>query len=214
MNKITQLLTGTKILAENDSPYNGHVRVVRDLAWGTYIQADGLTQTGGVVQSIWKTTIKEIRDMRYEIRSCLILGLGGGTVAKLIRKYYPDTKITGVDIDPIFIEYGKKYFGLDELSIQTVVDDAYAFIKKTKDKYDLIIIDVYQGRDVPEGFDTPAFVRKVSSLLDESGVVVFNRLYYGDKRPIAMRFLKTLEKEFKTVDPIYPQANVMFICSK
>lgn len=230
MHKLIQLLSGNLVLAQAESKFNGHVRVVRDFAWGTYIQADGLTQSGGVVENIWKTALKPFTvDRSHAYRQAgrftniLILGLGGGTVAKLLRKKYPNAKITGVDIDPVFIEYGKKYLGLKELKVKTVIDDAMHFMAVHSSPipclpagrtvhYDLIVIDIYQGRSVPSDFVTPDFVKKIKKLLAPDGIAVFNRLYYGEKRPEAVKFLKVLEKVFKQVDPIYPQANVMFFC--
>lgn len=211
--KIPQFLTVTKILAEADSKYNGHMRVVRDLAWGTYIQADGLTQSGGVVTNIWKSTFKELKRSKKEIRKCLLLGLGGGTVAKFVRKNYPESTITGVDIDPTIIEWGEKYLNLKDLSVNAVNMDANKYLKNCTEIFDLIVIDMYQGRSIPTEFTTLEFAKKIAALLDEKGIAVFNRLYYGEKRPEAMRFLKTLEKVFSNVDPIYPQANVIFLCS-
>ena len=49
---------------------------------GIYIQANGLTQSGGIVESIWKSTLRQIK--AKDINSILILGLGGGTLAKLL----------------------------------------------------------------------------------------------------------------------------------
>ena len=45
-------MLGIKILEERESKYNGHLRVVKTLGMGIYIQADGLTQSGGIVERI------------------------------------------------------------------------------------------------------------------------------------------------------------------
>src|SRR3989344_1007167 len=119
-------MLGTKILEERKSKYNGQLRVVRTLGMGTYIQANGLTQSGGIVESIWRKTLKAISHKPLVISNCVILGLGGGTAAKLIRKYWPGAKITGVEIDPIMVELGKKYLDLsDEIEIE--IGDARKF---------------------------------------------------------------------------------------
>src|SRR5689334_14469212 len=108
-------MLGTKILEERKSKFNGNLRVINTWGMGTCIQADGLTQSGGIVETIWKATLRKIKD--EQIKSVLILGLGGGTVAKLVHKNWPKAKIIGVDIDPIIIELGKKYLGLNDKNI-------------------------------------------------------------------------------------------------
>ena len=193
-------MLGTTVLEERESKYNGRLRVLRTLGMGTYIQAGGLTQSGGIVETIWKSTLKQIKDNSENI---LILGLGGGTLAKLLRKKYPKAKITGVEIDPIMIELGKKYLDLDKYDIDIKIIDAFDFLKKNKQKYDLVIVDTYLGDKVVEiaGSD-PAMAE----------ITIFNRLYFGDKRPDTVRFGKKLEKIFKKVTWFYPEANLMFLC--
>ncbi|HJY98939.1 MAG TPA: methyltransferase domain-containing protein [Patescibacteria group bacterium] len=199
-------MIGTKVLEERESKHNGHIKVSRSLGMGTYIQAEGLTQSGGVVGVIWKPTIKKIKSMGIDINTCLILGMGGGTAAKYVRLFWPKVKITGVDIDPVMIDLGKKYLGLSEIGVKIVIGDAYNFDPKG---YDLVIVDIYKGEEFPEKFATENFLSKFG----KNKLVVFNRTYYGEKRPEAVRFGKILEKNFKNVEYFYPEANVMFLCS-
>jgi len=216
---LAKFLSGTQILEEVISPVNGKVQVVRSLGLGTYIQAEGLTQSGGIMESVWGKPLKKTKNQKPKIKNILILGLGGGTAAKLVRKYWPYTKITGVDLDPIMVNLGKKYLGLDKLDVKVVIDDAYNFLKNSKfhipnSIFDLILVDLYVGDKFPEKFESENYIQLIRSVLASDGVAVFNRLYWGEKRPKAMRFLKKLEKNFKNVDVVYPEANIMFICSK
>lgn len=211
-------MLGTKILEETKSEFNGKLRVVKTLGMGTYIQADGLTQSGGIVETIWKQTLRRIKHQSSNINHCLILGLGGGTVAKLIEKYWPEAEITGVEIDPAMIELGEKYLGLDKANIDIKITDAHEFLThhsslKTNE-YDLVVIDLYQGDKFPDKFESENYTHLVRDVLSSGGVAVFNRLYFGDKRPMAVKFGRKLEKVFAKVDWFYPEANLMLICSK
>ncbi len=215
-------MLGTKILEERKSKYNGDIKVVKSLGYGTYIQVEGLTQSGGVVTDVWRITLKKLK--ANKINNCLVLGLGGGSAAVLVRKYWHEAKITGVDIDPVMVELGRKYLGLDEQGVTILISDAKGVCNKLSEKrkkFDLILVDLYVGDKVPEIFEENDFIKTISKLLPKDGIAVFNRLYqrswpssayYGEKRPQAMRFLKRLEKVFVSVDPVYPQANVMFLC--
>jgi spermidine synthase len=207
-------MIGTKILDERNSKYNGRLRVVKTFGLGTYIQANGLTQSGGIVEVFWKQTFKVLRSKSLVVDNCLVLGLGGGTVVKLARENWPKARIKGVDIDPLMIELGKKYLGLNNLEVEIKIGDAFKELKKSKEKFDLIIIDLYRGDKYPEEFENERYIGQIKDKLRKDGIAIFNRLYYGEKRPQAVKFGSKLEMIFSKVDWFYPEANLMFICSK
>ncbi len=208
-------MIGTKVLEKKESEFNGHLRVVKSFGLGTYIQANGLTQSGGVVEKIWKSTLRKIHNSKFVIHNSLILGLGGGTAAKLIRKKWPEAKIIGVDIDPVMIELGTKYLGLDRDELEIEIGDASGFVRglsESKKRFDLIIVDLYNGDKFPEKFATENYIHLVRRLLAGSGIAVFNRLYYNEKRSDAVKFGLKLQRIFKKVEYYYPEANLMFLC--
>ena len=209
-------MIGTKILEERESKYNGHLRVVKSIGLGTYIQADGLTQSGGIVEAIWKSTLRKVRHSLPTVHHSLILGLGGGTVAKLIRKNWPEARITGVDIDPVMVELGKKYLGMGKYDVDIQITDALRFLTNHQSPitnyFDFVIVDLYNGDQFPEKFGELGFLNKVKGSLLKNGVAVFNRTYYGDMRPKAVRFGLKLQKVFSRVEYYYPEANLMLIC--
>ena len=198
-------MLGTKILEERKSKYTGDVKVVRSLGFGTYLQVGGITQSGGVVEEIWKKTLRFVNRKSYIVNRCLILGLGGGTVARLIKEYWPEAKITGVEIDPVMIELGTKYLGLKRNEIEIEIGDAYNFDSKG---FGLVVVDVYCGDKFPKKFENEKFLKK----LTKNKLVIFNRLYFGEKRKEAVRFGNKLEKIFSKIEWFYPQANLMFLC--
>ena len=226
MKKIDNFLIGHKVLLEVDSPINGKLTVIRDLAWGTYIKVQGITQSGGVVRDVWKSTLKKLKRQISDVKTCLILGLGGGSAAKLVGKFWPEVRITGVEIDPIMIKLGEKYMDLDKTKTKVIIEDAFEFCTShwpaspiqggslSTVHYDLILIDLYIGDKMPKKFEQKRFFRLVSGLLNEGGVAIFNRLYFGDKRPGTMRFGDRLGKIFSEVTAISPEANIFFVCSK
>ncbi|MEK7188321.1 MAG: methyltransferase domain-containing protein [Patescibacteria group bacterium] len=223
-------LTGVEILEEVESRVNGSLRVAKDFAWGAYVQSKTktgwLTQSGGVVYEVWRSTLRKIRspsvpssgsrDTKSEIRNCLILGLGGGSAAKIVRKFWPKAKITGVEIDPIMVELGTRHLGLGNDNVEVVISDALDFILNHKfyilNHFDLILVDLYVGDKVPEKFESEDFFKRLKKLVNKDGIVVFNRLYYAEKRPESVKFGKKLENIFSKVDVVYPEANIMFVC--
>lgn len=209
-------MIGTKILEERKSKYNGNLRVVKTFGIGTYIQSEGLTQSGGIVETIWKQTVNGLKVKEQKVSKILVLGLGGGTVAKILKKKYKRAKITGVEVDPIMVELGKKYLDLEKSGVDIKVTDAKKFLTKkssSMDKYDLVIVDLYNGYVFPKEFGEEKYINNIKNVLNDGGTVIFNRLYFGDKRPESVKFGKMLAKMFSKVDWFYPEANLMFICT-
>ena len=96
----------------------------------------------------------------------------------------------GIDIDPMMIELGEKYLGLGETDVKIKIQDA---AKPIPGKFDLVIVDLYQGDKFPKKFEDEKFLES----LTKNKLVIFNRLYYGDKRAEAVKFGLKLQKIFK-----------------
>ena len=148
----------------------------------------------------------------------MILGLGGGSIAGLIKKLWPQAKITGVDADPLIVELGKKYMDLSLLGVKIVIQDALDFLTNhespTTNHYNLICVDLYVGDKYPEKFESDRFLKLILRFITDNGVAIFNRLYYNEKRTQAMKFGEKLRKIFPKVQTVFPEANVMFVCSE
>nr|WP_315199973.1 fused MFS/spermidine synthase [uncultured Flavobacterium sp.] len=108
----------------------------------------------------------------------LVLGVAGGSVIKtLVDEIHFEGKITGVDIDPDIIKIANEYFKLDEIkNLNIIIEDAFEFVLKTKDHYDLIIIDVFQDTTMPNFLFEKFFINRICFLLKSKGVVLFNTM--------------------------------------
>ncbi|MGH0035237.1 MAG: spermidine synthase [Myxococcota bacterium] len=78
-------------------------------------------------------------------RRVLLLGLGGGSAARIVRAVAPGCEIVGVELDADVIEAARRDFGLDELGIELVHDDARSFLERDRGRYDLVLEDVFVG---------------------------------------------------------------------
>lgn len=210
----TSFLEGRIVVEKVFSEINGELTVVRDITYGTHIRGGGLPQSGGLAEIIWKSTLSRVKDER--VKACLIVGLGGGSIAKLVRKHWPEAKITGVDIDPIIVDLGKKYLKLEKSNVDIHIKDAEDFIKeevKNNKKYSLVCFDTYVQADFPGKFESVQLIKLVKKLLSKDGIAIFNRLFGPKDRDTAIKFEKILEKVFNKVNRLYPEANIMFLCT-
>ncbi|MEK7112064.1 MAG: hypothetical protein AAB875_01940, partial [Patescibacteria group bacterium] len=163
---------------------------------------------------VWGDALREIKLRKEQVRNCLILGLGGGSAAMKVKDFWPEAEITGVDVDPVMVDLGKKYLGLN--GVNSVIENAWDFVIKARRaslKYNLILIDTYLGSRYPKELERDDFLLRIRGLLSEGGLAVFNRLYYGEKRREAVKFGGKLDMIFTKVERFYPQANLMLIAS-
>jgi spermidine synthase len=118
------------------------------------------------------------------MESILVLGVAGGSVIKtLVNEIHFKGKITGVEIDQAIINIANEYFHLDKIqNLEIVIDDAFEFVLKTKNKYDLIIIDVFQDTTMPNFLFETFFTDRLCLLLEAKGFIIFNTMILNDKQ--------------------------------
>ena len=143
------------------------------------------------------------------VSNILEIGFGGGRTVGYINKHLPDLKITSVELDPAVVELAKKYFGVQtSKNFLIEIGDGRRYLQKSKEKWDIILIDAYRGPFVPFHLLTKEFFQKVRDRLKPGGVVVQNI------EPTTMMFdsaLATIRSVFPNVD-LYPAAgNVVAI---
>lgn len=151
----------------------------------------------GSLQRILRKGLKFIGFERIKAMShILVLGVAGGSVIKtLVEEIHFDGKITGVEIDKAIIEIANEYFHLDKIGIlDIVIDDAFEFVLKTKDKYDLIIIDVFQDTKMPSFLFETFFRERICHLLHSKGVILFNTMVVNEKqKQLNLEFLNAFD---------------------
>jgi spermidine synthase len=133
----------------------------------------------GSLQRILRKGLKHFGfDKISKMDNVLVLGVAGGSVIKtLVNEIQFKGQITGVDIDPDIIKLANEYFKLDEIkNLNIVIDDAFEFVLKTKDSYDLIIIDIFQDTTMPNFLFEKFFINRICFLLKSKGVVLFNTM--------------------------------------
>jgi spermidine synthase len=75
----------------------------------------------------------------------LILGLGGGSAARVVRALARRARITGVEIDAGVVRAARRWFDLDGLGVEVVKGDARLYLERTRRRFDVILDDVFVG---------------------------------------------------------------------
>jgi spermidine synthase len=109
----------------------------------------------------------------------LIVGLGGASMQRWLRRLLPDLVIESVEIDSEVRRVAREYFGLREDERQIVhVEDGAAFVARPGPAYDVIFLDAFGPSSIPEPLRTREFLAAVKSRLSEGGVVCAN-VWFG-----------------------------------
>jgi spermidine synthase len=137
----------------------------------------------GSLQRILRKGLKSIGfETVAAMETILVLGVAGGSVIKtLTEEIHYKGKITGVEIDPEIIKIANDYFKLNEIpNLDIVIGDAFEFVLKTKDKYDLIIIDIFQDTTMPNFLFEKYFIERIGLLLKTKGFILFNTMILNE----------------------------------
>ena len=109
-----------------------------------------------------------------KVDSVLVLGVGGGTIPRMILKKNPKAKIVGVDNDPSIIKVGIDHLALGEINMDLILKDIFEYVYEIKDKFDLIVVDLYSGGSFPYKCLSPKFINHLKGLLNKSGEIYIN----------------------------------------
>lgn len=109
-------------------------------------------------------------------KDILLIGLGGGTIARAINNILPDSSLNIVEINPVIPLLAKKFFAFEpNKNTEIFVTDGYLFAQDAPShKYDLILLDVFDKDYIPKEFLTPQFVQNIKRILKPQGVVAVN----------------------------------------
>ena len=140
----------------------------------------------------------------------LLIGLGGGTLARAIRRLYPLATIDIVEIDPVVLEMAKKRFSFDEDSrMKVFITDGRRFLQQQPMScpYDIIVLDAYDCRSgMPRQMKTQDFFVELKDHLNRSGglfivnLVCIYQSYINVRRTIESVFGEEALLTFRSTD--------------
>jgi len=195
---------GERIILERDSPY--HRILVTEEGGYRYLRAD----------NVWHTQMKlsdphgrglpysDYVDLAFlfnpKIQRVLVIGLGGGTIPKRFVRDYPGVKVDAVEIDGDVVQIAKRHFYVEEgpqLAVHKA--DGRMFLRRSKEKWDLIVLDAYYADSVPFFLTTREFFRIVRDHLSPDGVVVNNVI--GSVSGPKSKFFRSI---YRTMGEVFP----------
>jgi spermidine synthase len=171
---------------------------IRTSRRGRALEIDGtfasfVPHAGVATGSVWDALVAPLLALPpARRRAVLILGLGGGSAARIVRTIAPDARIVGVEFDRAVVAAARRHLELDALRIEVVCDDARAVLLRERRRFDLVIDDVFVGRGravhKPAWLPTP-FLALAARRVAAGGVLVSNSI---DEAPTVLRAMRAL----------------------
>ena len=121
----------------------------------------------------------------------LIIGLGGGTLPAVYNALFPTAEIIISEIDEAVLRVAENFFDFEQTDkIKVDIGDARVYVKRAalrNEKFDLVILDAFNGEYIPEHLMTEEFLTEIRQSLNEDGMLVSNtfsssRLYDAESQ--------------------------------
>ena len=112
------------------------------------------------------------------VKRVLVIGGGDGGVARELS-YYKEIEVIDIaEPDKMFVDVCRKYFpdnaiGLEDVRVRLYYEDGLRFLRKCKDKYDLIINDATDPTGHEAGLFTKEFYGNCFKALHDDGIMVY-----------------------------------------
>jgi len=127
----------------------------------------------------------------------LYIGLGGGSIPRVMGKYYPEAQIDIVEIDKEVIRVAKEFFFFEPTPMMNIIEmDGRRFLRSSSDHYDIIFLDAYDDLSIPFHLTTREFLEIVKEKLTPDGLVASN--IWGPRND------KFYLSEAKTYQQVFP----------
>jgi spermidine synthase len=141
------------------------------------------------------------RIFKPKLTRVLFIGGGGAVGPRNFLDHDKEVKVDVVEIDPLVVDISRDYFHLrDNARLKIYVEDGRRFVRRTTDKYDVVILDAFTaGGQIPFHLATQEFMQEIKNVLTLDGLFLsnINSALEGPKSQI-------LRSEYKTAASVFP----------
>ncbi len=136
------------------------------------------------------------------VKSMAIVGLAAGTTAYQASLVFPNIQMDGIEIDPLIVDVGRKYFHMTEPNLNVIIQDGRWALTNSQKKYQIISVDAYRPPYIPWHLTTREFFEIARAHLTEDGVLVIN----VGRSPQDRRLVDALSS---TLLAVFPSVHIM-----
>lgn len=140
---------------------------------------------------------------KEQVQNVLMIGLGGGSIAKYLHANCPDIDTQVIEINPSIIQVARNQFYLpeDDDRLQVIEGDGLQYLTEHPESCDVLIIDAFDSNGIPPNFCSQDFFDQCAATLRQDGILVIN-LWGSDKNFDV--YLQRIEQSFSGKALILP----------
>ncbi len=172
----TLILMEGQILAEKETKYQAIV-IMQTPNFGKILMIEGVVQFSEKDEAIYHEALAHpIMSMHENPKKVLIVGGGDGGILREVLKH-PIKSATLVDIDEELIKLTRKHIPIAEKAFKDprtkiIIEDGKKFVLNTKEKFDIIILDLGDPEGPSVQLFTKDFYEQVKKILEKKGIIV------------------------------------------
>tara|TARA_Y100001958_G_C21180447_1_gene510421 strand:- start:8 stop:865 length:858 start_codon:yes stop_codon:yes gene_type:complete len=166
-----------KVLFSGKSKFQS-VDVVQTKGHGKMLLNDGLVMVTERDEFIYHDMIAHVPLFVHpDPQNVLVIGGGDGGTAREVLRHPGVKKCTMVEIDEMVVEACRKFIpqtskDLDHPKMNLIIGDGLEFVKKTKEKFDLILVDSTDPIGPAQPLFGKDFYKDIFNCLTDDGIVV------------------------------------------
>jgi spermidine synthase len=119
--------------------------------------------------------LRGVRDWPARV---LQIGLGAASITRFLHRHRPAAQVTVVEIDAAVVAAARQYFRLPDEgpSLRIVVGDGHEYVATRDRRFDLIVVDGYDGKGRAGMLDSEPFYLNCRRRLTRDGMLSTNLL--------------------------------------
>jgi spermidine synthase len=121
----------------------------------------------------------------------VMVGLGGGSLAKFCYRYLPHSRITVLELDAAVIALREQFaIPPDNGRFRVIQADAVTYMQQLEDSADVLLVDGFDADGLPPPLGSASFYTDCLRALRPGGVLVANIFSYDPHYPAMLRRLR------------------------
>ncbi|BCL76256.1 spermidine synthase [Jeongeupia sp. HS-3] len=118
-------------------------------------------------------------------RRIVMVGLGGGSLAKYCYRNFPLAQMAVCEIDPQVIALRDDFLiPPDDARFQVICGDGAAYVKSCAGNINLLLIDGFDDRGIPTALCSQSFYDNCAASLAPEGIAAFNLQAQDTRNPV------------------------------
>lgn len=145
----------------------------------------------------------------------LMIGLGGGSLAKFCYRHLPNARLTVVEINADVIALRDQFrIPPDDRRFEVVHDDGAQYVETLRSKVDVVLVDAFDATGIATSLPQSKFYPCAATQLSRNGVLAMNFSGQGDRYVDNIRAIRRAFRNRMVLVPVQDNENLVLFAMK